>query len=73
MKSGNEESFFVFVAALLLGACESSAKYTITGNAADFEDGRGVYLITVVDDEIAILDSTIVKNNSFTLKGEVLK
>ena len=31
--------FFAFAAAVLLGACESSTKYTITGNAADFEDG----------------------------------
>ena len=63
--------FFALVTAVLLGACKSSTKYTITGNAADFEDGRGVYLVTVVDEEILILDSTVVKNNSFTLEGEV--
>ena len=62
---------FAFAAAMLLGACEPSTKYTITGNAADFEDGRGVYLVTVVDDEIVILDSTVVKNHSFTIDGEV--
>ena len=62
---------FALAAAMLLGACESSTKYTIIGNAADFEDGKRVYLVTVVDNEIAILDSTIVKNNSFTIKGEV--
>lgn len=62
---------FALAVAVLLGACKSSTKYTITGNAADFEDGRGVYLVTDVDDEIVILDSTIVKNNSFTIEGEV--
>ena len=62
---------FALAAAVLLVACESSTKYTIIGNAADFEDGKRVYLVTVVDNEIAILDSTIVKNNSFTIKGEV--
>ncbi|MBR2606441.1 MAG: AhpC/TSA family protein [Bacteroidaceae bacterium] len=63
--------FFALAAAVLLGACDSSTKYTITGNAADFEDGRSVYLVTAVNDEIAILDSTVVKNHSFTIKGEV--
>ena len=62
---------FALAAAVLLGACGNKNEYTIIGNAADFEDGRGVYLVTVVDDEIVILDSTVVKNHSFTIDGEV--
>ena len=62
---------FALAAAVLLGACGNKNEYTITGNAADFEDGRGVYLVTVVDDEIVILDSTVVKNHSFIIDGEV--
>ena len=46
--------FFALAAAVLLGACDSSTKYTITGNAADFEDGRSVYLVTAVNDELFI-------------------
>ena len=65
------KTFIALAAAVLLGACGNKNEYTITGNAADFEDGRGVYLVTVVDDEIVILDSTVVKNNSFTIDGEV--
>ena len=63
--------FFAFAVAVLLGACGNKNEYTIIGNATDFEDGRGVYLVTAVDDEIVILDSTVVKNQSFTIKGEV--
>ena len=65
------KTFIALAAAVLLGACGNKNEYTIIGNAADFEDGRGVYLVTVVDDEIVILDSTVVKNNSFTIDGEV--
>ena len=65
--------FLALAVAVLLGACASRTKYTITGHAADFEDGRRAYLATVADDEIVILDSSIVENNSFTFKGKVEK
>ena len=65
--------FLALAVAVLLGACTNQTKYTITGHAADFEDGRRAYLATVADDEIVILDSSIVENNSFTFKGKVEK
>ena len=65
--------FLALAVAVLLGACTNQTKYTITGHAADFEDGRRAYLATYIDGEPGILDSAIVKNHSFTMKGKVAK
>ena len=47
-------------------------KFTITGKASDFADGKKVYLIKSVESgEIPVVDSTIVKNHSFVLEGRV--
>ena len=42
------------VAEALLGACGSKTEFTITGHAADFEDGRKAYLVTFIDDDPVI-------------------
>ena len=65
--------FLALAVAVLLGACASKTEFTITGHAADFEDGRKAYLVTFIDDEPVILDSAIVENHSFTIKGKVEK
>ena len=47
-------------------------KFTITGKASDFADGKKVYLIKSVESkEIPVMDSTVVKNHSFVLEGQV--
>ncbi len=65
--------FLALAVAVLLGACASKTEFTITGHATDFEDGRIAYLVTYIDGEPGILDSAIVKNHSFTMKGKVEK
>ena len=65
--------FLSLAVAVLLGACASKTEFTITGHATDFEDGRIAYLVTYIDGEPGILDSAIVKNHSFTMKGKVEK
>ena len=56
---------------LMLGACSKGTEYTISGHAEDFIDGKKVYLVRTADNELQIQDSTIVKDHSFTLQGEV--
>ena len=47
-------------------------KFTITGKASNFADGKKVYLIKSVESqEIPVVDSTVVKNHSFVLEGQV--
>ena len=47
-------------------------KFTITGKASDFADGKKVYLIKSVESqEIPVVDSTVVRNHSFVLEGQV--
>ena len=49
-------------------------KFTITGKASDFADGKKVYLIKSVESlEIPVVDSTVVRNHSFVLEGQVDK
>lgn len=65
--------FLALIVVVLLAACASKTEFTITGHASDFEDGRRAYLVTFIDDEPVILDSAIVENHSFTMKGKVEK
>ena len=47
-------------------------KFTITGKASNFADGKKVYLIKSVESqEIPVVDSTVVRNHSFVLEGQV--
>ena len=51
---------------------QEKKNFTITGKASDFADGKKVYLIKSVEsEEIPVVDSTIVKNHSFVLEGQV--
>ncbi len=67
-------AIWVMAAASLMSctAVEQEKKFTITGKASDFADGKKVYLIKSVESkEIPVMDSTIVKNHSFVLEGQV--
>ena len=63
------------MAAMSLMSCTvvgQENKFTITGKASDFADGKKVYLIKSVESkEIPVMDSTVVKNHSFVLEGQV--
>ena len=51
-------------------SCSDVVKYTITGEANEFEDGKWAYLqIFDADDNSIVLDSVKVVNNSFVIKG----
>ena len=56
-----------------LMSCTDSTVFTIKGESKDFVDGKNVYFATIVDQEVKIIDSTIVRNNSFTIKGKTEK
>lgn len=63
------------MAAMSLMSCTvvgQENKFTITGKASDFADGKKVYLIKSVESqEIPVVDSTVVRNHSFVLEGQV--
>ena len=64
--------FFLLLPALLLAACVDNKQYVVNGNSGAFTDGYKVYLFQRVGEEgISKLNSTVVENNSFTLKGRV--
>ena len=63
------------MAAMSLMSCTvvgQENKFTITGKASNFADGKKVYLIKSVESqEIPVVDSTVVRNHSFVLEGQV--
>ena len=63
------------MAAMSLMSCTvvgQENKFTITGKDSDFADGKKVYLIKSVESqEIPVVDSTVVRNHSFVLEGQV--
>ncbi|WP_085536041.1 TlpA disulfide reductase family protein [Massilibacteroides vaginae] len=57
--------------AILLAACSEKPGYQISGTVADAElNGQYVYLYPYGDREAAPLDSALVTNGAFSLKGE---
>ncbi|MCD8310521.1 MAG: AhpC/TSA family protein [Prevotellaceae bacterium] len=63
--------FYLFVpAAALLVACGSNTGYTITGTVAGAADGDVVYLSQRENREIVNLDSAIISNGAFKMKGD---
>lgn len=61
---------FLFVAGgLTLTACNNEPAYKIAGTVEGISDGETVYLQDVKGRELVKLDSAVVKNGSFTLKG----
>lgn len=57
-------------AALLLAACSEKPGYTITGKVNNAElNGKYVYLYEYGSNDVAPIDSALVENGAFTLKG----
>ena len=57
-------------AALLLAACSEKPGYTITGKVNNAElNGKYVYLYEYGSNDAAPIDSALVENGAFTLKG----
>lgn len=51
---------------------QEKKNFTITGKAPDFADGKKVYLIkAAASKEIPVMDSTVVRDHSFVLEGQV--
>ena len=63
----------MIIIATTMVSCTDSTAYTIKGESKDFVDGKNVYFATIVDQEVKIIDSTVVRNNSFTIKGKTEK
>ena len=67
-----KQTFFYAAMALLLLAGCTGTEYTIKGCSSEFADGKKVYFVRKINGE-AVIDSTVVKNNSFIFKGDAPK
>lgn len=56
------------VSAMALAACQQPSGYTIKGTAEGVADGELVYLQNLVDGNLEVLDSAVVKNGQFEFK-----
>lgn len=64
------KNFLFLLLVLLLAACTDKGLYTINGSSESFADGCKVYLYQRLgDEEFLKINSTVVANNSFVLKG----
>ena len=59
---------YATMALLILAGC-TGTEYTIKGKSTDFADGYKAYLVRWVNGAL-VSDSTVIKNNSFTFKGD---
>lgn len=68
-----KKMFYPVAAALLiLSSCSPKPEYSITGTVSNAElNGKTVFLYEYGTEEPAALDSAVVENGSFTLKGAV--
>ena len=67
-----KQTFFYATMALLILAGCTGTEYTIKGCSSEFADGKKVYYVRKINGE-AVIDSTVVKNNSFIFKGDAPK
>ena len=63
--------FIIALAAVAMVSCGSATKYTITGTAEEFTDGKWAFLGKQQGREFVKSDSVQIAGNSFTLNGEV--
>ncbi len=61
--------YLLLPAAALLMACSGHTGYTITGTVRGASDGDTVWLSQSVNREIIDLDSAIIRDETFTMKG----
>ncbi|MDX8338053.1 DUF4369 domain-containing protein [Draconibacterium sp. IB214405] len=62
----------LLLAALVFTACNTNQKFEINGQVSDKNlDGEWVYLVPMVNAPVERVDSTQLKNGSFTFKGKV--
>ena len=62
----------LLLAALAFTACNTGQKFEINGQVSDKNlDGEWVYLVPMVNAPVERVDSTQLKNGSFTFKGKV--
>ena len=62
---------FLSAIAVLFAACQSKTEYTISGTVADpMYEGQKVLVVKAADNEMVSVDSTIVTNGKFILKGD---
>lgn len=60
----------IAAAAMLAGCGQSTAvKFTLTGTDPAFADGKYMYVITFAGSQETIIDSALIHNSSFTIKG----
>ena len=60
----------IAAAAVLAGCCQpTTVKFTLTGSDPAFIDGKYMYVITYAGGPETIIDSALINNSSFTMKG----
>ena len=62
--------FIIALAAAAMVSCGSATKYTITGTAEEFTDGKWAYLSIEENRELKNIDSMAIVGNSFKFVGE---
>lgn len=58
------------IAAVLLAACADRDSYRIDGSLRGVDDGATVSLIAIDGDMLSVLDSAVVRNGRFVMKGQ---
>lgn len=61
---------FLSAIAVIFAACQNKSEYTINGSVADpIYEGQQVNLVELEDDAMVTVDSTIIANGKFIIKG----
>lgn len=62
---------FLSAIAVIFAACQSKTEYTISGTVADpMYEGQKVLIVKATDNEMVPVDSTVVANGKFKIKGD---
>lgn len=61
----------ILLSAVLPAACgrPTAVQYTVTGRDTSFADGKYMYILTYTDDAEIVIDSALIRNSSFTIRG----
>ena len=64
---------FLCAIVVMFAACQNKSEYTINGDVTDPSyEGQQVNLVKWTDSTMVTVDSTIIKNGKFTIKGEAM-
>lgn len=66
-----KSTLLLIIGCFFFAAVNAQGKYTINGSIDGKADGMKVYLIRESWPDVKVVDSTVIKNNTFKLKGSV--